>query len=43
MRERLRTQGTEVVAGSPEQLAEFVRTELAKWSLAAKASGARID
>ena len=43
MRERLRTQGTEVVAGSPEQLAEFVRTELAKWSQAAKASGARID
>ena len=43
MRERLRTQGTEVVTGSPEQLAEFVRAELIKWSQAAKASGARID
>ena len=43
MRERLRAQGTEVVAGSPEQLADFVRTELTKWGQAAKASGARID
>jgi len=43
MRERLQTQGTEVVAGSPEQLADFVKSELAKWSAAAKASGARVD
>jgi tripartite-type tricarboxylate transporter receptor subunit TctC len=43
MRERLRAQGTEVVAAAPEQLADFVRSELAKWSQAARASGARID
>ena len=43
MRERLHAQGTEVVAGSPEQLSEFVKSELTKWSAAAKASGARID
>jgi tripartite-type tricarboxylate transporter receptor subunit TctC len=43
MRDRLRAQGTEVVTGSPEQLGEFVNSELAKWSQAAKASGARVD
>ncbi|MEO7729281.1 MAG: tripartite tricarboxylate transporter substrate binding protein, partial [Burkholderiales bacterium] len=43
MRDRLRTQGTEVVTGSPEQLGDFVNSELAKWSQAAKASGARVN
>ena len=43
MRERLRAQGTEVAAASPEHLADFVRSELATWSQAVKASGARID
>ena len=43
MRERLRAQGTEVVTGSPEQLADFIGSELAKWGQAAKVSGARID
>ena len=43
MRERLLGQGTEVAATSPEQLADFVRTEMTKWNQAAKASGARID
>ena len=43
MRERLQAQGTEVVAGTPEQLGDFVKSELAKWSAAAKTSGARID
>ena len=43
MRERLRGQGTEVVTGTPEQLADFVKSELAKWSQAAKASNTRVD
>jgi tripartite-type tricarboxylate transporter receptor subunit TctC len=43
MRERLRADGTEVVTGSPEQLGDFVKSELAKWGAAAKASGARVD
>ena len=43
MRERLQAQGTEVVAGSPEQLGDFVKSELAKWSAAAKASGTLVD
>ena len=43
MRERLQAQGTEVVAGSPEQLGDFVKSELAKWGAAAKASGTLVD
>jgi len=43
MRERLLAEGTDVIAGSPEQLAEFERNELTKWSKAVKVSGARID
>lgn len=43
MRERLLAQGTDVIAGSPEQLGEFERNELDKWSKAVKVSGARID
>ena len=43
MREHLQAQGTEVVAGSPEQLGDFVKSELAKWGAAAKASGTLVD
>jgi len=43
MRERLRADGAEVVAGSPEQLSDFVKSELAKWGTAAKTADARID
>jgi tripartite-type tricarboxylate transporter receptor subunit TctC len=43
MRERLRADGTEVVAGSPEQLGDFVKSELAKWGAAARTADARID
>lgn len=35
--------GTEVVASTPEELAEYVRTELEKWSKTAKEAGARVD
>ena len=43
VKERFLSQGTEVVGGTPEQLAEYVRNEMAKWSRAAKQAGARID
>ena len=43
IRDRLAADSAEVVAGSPEQLGDFVKSELAKWSAAAKASGARVD
>jgi tripartite-type tricarboxylate transporter receptor subunit TctC len=42
-RERLSGQGAEPVGGSPEQFAEHIRTELAKWAKVVKASGARVD
>ncbi len=40
---KLLPQGSEIIAGSPEQLGEFLRTELVKWARAAKDSGAKID
>lgn len=35
--------GTEVVGSTPEQLGDYVRKELAKWSKTAKEAGARVD
>jgi len=40
---RFQSQGTEVVGNSPEQLAEYVRSEMLKWSKTAKEAGARVD
>lgn len=40
---RLQTVGFVVVANSPAQFSEFVTAEIAKWSKAAKASGAQLD
>jgi len=41
--DRFTSQGFEPVGGTPEQFATFVRTELARWAKAVKASGARVD
>jgi tripartite-type tricarboxylate transporter receptor subunit TctC len=41
--ERLSAQGVEPVANTPEQLAEFVRSEIARWARVVKASRAKID
>jgi len=43
MRERLGGQGVELVAGSPTALAEHLRSEIALWGAAVKASGAKPD
>jgi tripartite-type tricarboxylate transporter receptor subunit TctC len=43
VKERFLSQGTEVVGSTPEQLAEYIRHEMAKWSRAAKQAGARVD
>ncbi len=43
LKQRQQAQGFVVVANSPAQFAEFVQNEIAKWSGAAKASGAQID
>ena len=43
MRERMSNQGVELVAGTPEEFARFIKTELPKWAQAVKVSGARVD
>ena len=40
---RLTSQGAEPATSSPEDLASFTRKESAKWAIAVKASGARVD
>ena len=43
IRERLMGLGCEVVGNKPEELAAFLKSEIAKWSKVVKESGARID
>jgi tripartite-type tricarboxylate transporter receptor subunit TctC len=43
VRDTLANLGAEVVGNTPEQFAEFQRTDAAKWAKVVKASGARID
>lgn len=43
VKERFQGLGTEVVASTPEELAEYIRSEIEKWSKTAKEAGARVD
>ncbi len=43
LRDRLTGLGCEVVGNKPEELAAFLKAEMAKWSKVVKESGARID
>ena len=43
MREKLTNLGCEVVGNKPEQLAGFLKSEMAKWSKVIKDSGARVE
>ena len=43
MRERLAREGTEVVAGSPEEFDIFFRAETAKWAQVIKQAGIQLD
>jgi tripartite-type tricarboxylate transporter receptor subunit TctC len=42
-REKLLAQGAEPLTGSPEQMGEFVRAEIARWAKVVKAAGIRLD
>ncbi|MET0311097.1 MAG: tripartite tricarboxylate transporter substrate binding protein [Burkholderiaceae bacterium] len=43
VRERMATQGFEVVANSPAQFGDFMKAEVARWKTAVKESGAALD
>ncbi len=43
VRAKLMAQGAEPLSGTPEQMGEYVRSEIAKWGKVAKASGTRFD
>jgi tripartite-type tricarboxylate transporter receptor subunit TctC len=43
VRERLANAGIDAAGGTPEQFAQFIRDELAKWGPVVKASGAKVD
>jgi len=40
---RLPVEGARFAPNSPEQFAQFVKSEIAKWASVVKASGARVD
>jgi len=41
--EKLAAEGSQPLGGSPQQFAEFLRAEHAKWGVAVRASGAKVD
>jgi tripartite-type tricarboxylate transporter receptor subunit TctC len=43
MKERFAKQGTEVRAGTPESLGQWLRTERARWARVVKASGEKFE
>jgi tripartite-type tricarboxylate transporter receptor subunit TctC len=43
MKDRLARQGVAVMTDTPEEFAQFIRSELDKWGRMVKASGARLD
>ena len=43
VRERMASQGFDIVANTPEQFGEFMRREVARWKVAVKESGAALD
>ena len=43
MKEQLAAQGTEVRAGTPEAMASFMRTEIARWAKVVKQAGVKVE
>ena len=43
MQQQLAEQGSEAVAGTPEQFMAFLDVEVKKWAAAVKSAGAKID
>jgi len=43
VRERLEVQGVGIIGNSPDEFARVIKTDIAKWAVAVKASGARVD
>ena len=43
MRERLASQGAEPVGDTPEQFAAYIKSEIARWAVVVKASGAKAE
>ena len=43
IRERIAGEGTEIVAGSPEEFGSFYRSEIEKWAKVIKAAGIRLE
>jgi tripartite-type tricarboxylate transporter receptor subunit TctC len=43
LRERLASQGADVVGGTPEEFAKIIRSDFAKWARVVKESGAKVD
>jgi tripartite-type tricarboxylate transporter receptor subunit TctC len=43
LRERLASQGADLVGGTPEEFAKVIRSDFAKWAKVVKESGAKVD
>ncbi|MDB5866814.1 MAG: hypothetical protein JWO70_4620 [Betaproteobacteria bacterium] len=43
VQQRFQGEGGDIGANSPDEFAKFIRTEIAKWDKAVKASGAKVD
>jgi tripartite-type tricarboxylate transporter receptor subunit TctC len=43
VREQILAQGAEPMTGTPQQVGEYLRAEVAKWGRVVRASGAKVE